>query len=535
MKKLLCIILTAIFVVLSGGCSTNSQPERWLNKKASAEDVLSMALEAKLLLEEWDSPKELSPDCFFQYYEALVVYGYVSEQEGESEIDRNIVENVLRLFFDVEPERMRSETYYNKDNKTYTVEGLGNVLDYQMEQVKELNGEIQITYNLYYSEQFKQSGTLTIQKEDESHYHFVSHKIHQVEDVVHPANQESTSQKTASPLITDEELCERALYLLDPYVLPVAWWTGGDPVVLDTLYSLETAPSNYIICQRFSNLEEMRLCTTQIVTQTYAEKYLYPQLKKDAFLSAKQGINDSFLWNSSSPCSIPFSYPISAEVTERKGDTARLMVSFQNGEEHPVEMKLEDGIWKLNSTPYLGEELSPAIEDYRENISETQISDEGLVQRLFATYRGQDMPALWWLDPAGDQLLGIPFAKEHPTIEVNGILYDEASRFRNLEELTRVTKQVFSNDYVDHMLKPWAEEHQHFIEQDGKLYSCQDSHMGFAPFIPEDVTVIRRDETTAILLVIPGEPFDKSDAAEMKMILENGVWKLEDLFQTRGW
>ena len=212
MKKLLCIILTAIFVVLSVGCSTNSQPERWLNKKASTEDILSMALDAKLLLEEWDSPEELSPDCFFQYYEALVVYGYVSEQEGESEIDRKIVEDVLKLFFDVEPERMRAETYYNEDNKTYEIKGLGNVLDYQMEQIKELNGEIQIAYNLYYSEQFKQIGTLTIHKEDESHYRFVSHKIHQVEDVVHPANQESTSQKTTSPLITDKELCERSLF-----------------------------------------------------------------------------------------------------------------------------------------------------------------------------------------------------------------------------------------------------------------------------------------------------------------------------------
>lgn len=195
MKKLLCIILTVIFVVLSGGCSTHSQPERWLNKKASTEDILSMALEAKLLLEEWDSAEELSSDCFFQYYEALVVYGYVSEQEGESEIDRNIVEDVLRLFFDVEPERMRSETYYNEDNKTYTVEGLGNVLDYQMEQIKELNGEIQITYNLYYSEQFKQSGTLTIQKEDESHYRFISHKIHQMEDVLSAMAHPSIKQR----------------------------------------------------------------------------------------------------------------------------------------------------------------------------------------------------------------------------------------------------------------------------------------------------------------------------------------------------
>ena len=128
---------------------------------------------------------------------------------------------------------MRSETYYNKDNKTYEIEGLGNVLDYQIEQVKELNGEIQITYNLYYSEKFKQSGTLTIQKEDESHYRFVSHKIHQVNS---SANQESANQETASPPITDEELCERALYLLDPYVLPVAWWTGGGAVTPPFLF-----------------------------------------------------------------------------------------------------------------------------------------------------------------------------------------------------------------------------------------------------------------------------------------------------------
>lgn len=139
------------------------------------------------------------------------------------------------------------------------------------------------------------------------------------------------------------------------------------------------------------------------------------------------------------------------------------------------------------------------------------------------------------LDPAGNQLLGIPFAGEHPTIEVNGILYDQAARFRNLDELTRVTKQVFANDYVESFLQPWAEEHQLFIEQDGKLYSCQDGHMGFAPFLPEDVTVIRHDENSATLLVFPGEPMEESDAEEMEMILENGVWKLADLFQTRGW
>lgn len=356
------------------------------------------------------------------------------------------------------------------------------------------------------------------------------------DELVQPSSkQDITAQTTVSPVITDEELCERALYLLDPYVLPVSWWLGGDPVVLNTLYPLEKYPSNYLICMRFSNLEEMRCGTTQIVTQAYAEQYLYPQLKEDAFLFGKQGIHDYFLWNSSSPCSIEFSYPMSAKVTERKGDTARLMVTFQNEEEHLVEMKLEDGIWKLNSTPYLGEKLSPAIEDYRENVSESQISDEGLSEYLLAIYRGQEMPALWWLDPAGTQMLGIPFAAEHPTIEVDGILYDEAARFRSLAELTRVTKQVFSNNYVETFLQPWAQKHQLFIEQDGKLYSCQDGHMGFAPFVPKDVTVLRRDQTSAALLVVPGEPLEESDTEEVELILENGVWKLADLIQTRGW
>lgn len=432
MKKLLCIILTAIFVVLSGGCSTNSQPERWLNKKTSAEDVLSMALEAKLLLEEWDSPEELSPDCFFQYYEALVIYGYVSEQEGESEIDRKIVENVLQLFFDVEPERMRSETYYNEDNKAYEIEGLGNVLDYQMEQIRELNGEIQITYHLYYSEQFKQSGTLTIQKEDESHYRFVSHKIHQVNS---SANQESTSQKTASPPITDEELCERALYLLDPYVLPVAWWTGGGYSSL----SVFSAPDNIIqnengtYCRvfRFDSIQEMKQMTEQVVTKAYAEKYLYPH-EKDYFLEQEGNLYLS----TAAFCGEWMFTAQSASVVSKTSTVAELSVTFENLYEEkfsfPIFLQLEEHTWKLANTPYVTG--SDAVVKWNQQDDSSVPSDEQLISRLFSLYDYYIYPIPWFLG-AGDDALGTLEVGYEPLPDT-----PEYTTFLKCLDLTALTK-----------------------------------------------------------------------------------------------
>lgn len=532
MKKLLCIILTAIFVVLSGGCSTNSQPERWLNKKASAEDVLSMALEAKLLLEEWDSAEELSSDCFFQYYEALVVYGYVSEQEGESEIDRNIVEDVLRLFFDVEPERMRSETYYDEDNKTYEIKGLGNVLDYQMEQVKELNGEIQITYNLYYSEQFKQSGTLTIQKEDESHYHFVSHKIHQMQDVVHPANssanQESTNQETASPLITDEELCERALYLLDPYVLPVAWWTGGGYSSL----SVFSAPDNIIqnengtYCRvfRFDSIQEMKQMTEQFVTKAYAEKYLYPH-EKDYFLEQEGNLYLS----TAAFCGEWMFTAQSASVVSKTSTVAELSVTFENLYEEkfsfPIFLQLEEHTWKLANTPYVTG--SDAVVNWNQQNDSSVPSDEQLISRLFSLYDYYIYPVPWFLG-AGDDALGtleigyepLPDTPEYTT-------FFEVSRFDSIDEMKRAVEQVVTQEFAENTLYPYLEKGD-FMERDGKLYrntSLLGSGWGTDPV---SASVLSKSENNAVLSV-EFQEYYHIVTGDVQMTKENGIWKIASL------
>lgn len=528
MKKLLCIILTAIFVVLSGGCSTNSQPERWLNKKASAEDILSMALEAKLLLEEWNSPKELSPDCFFQYYEALVIYGYVSEQEGESEIDRNIVEDVLRLFFDVEPERMRSETYYNKDNKTYEIEGLGNVLDYQIEQVKELNGEIQITYNLYYSEQFKQSGTLTIQKEDESHYRFVSHKIHQVEDVVHPANQESANQETASPPITDEELCERALYLLDPYVLPVAWWTGGGYSSL----SVFSAPDNIIqnengtYCRvfRFDSIQEMKQMTEQFVTKAYAEKYLYPH-EKDYFLEREGNLYLS----TAAFCGEWMFTAQSASVVSKTSTVAELSVTFENLYEEkfsfPIFLQLEEHTWKLANTPYVTG--SDAVINWNQQDDSAIPSDEQLISRLFSLCDYYTYPIPWFLG-AGDDALGTLEVDHEPLPDTpEYTTFFEVSRFDSIDEMKRAVEQVVTQEFAENTLYPYLEKGD-FMERDGKLYrntSLLGSGWGADP---ASASVLSKSENNAVLSV-EFQEYDHIVTGEVQMTKENGIWKIASL------
>lgn len=192
LTKSIAVFLTLSMLISLNACmAKTSEQNTSTAKQTSEEEILLLSLESQLLLEDWSSPEEISPDCFFQYYEALVSHGYVSKQEGESEIARQVVEDILMRYFEVDPQLIRMGSCYNKENQTYVVGGLENVLDYKIDQIEKVDGQTKIDYTLFYFEEFRQSGTLTVKMEDEYQYHFISHKIHEKGDVTHPSLQKS--------------------------------------------------------------------------------------------------------------------------------------------------------------------------------------------------------------------------------------------------------------------------------------------------------------------------------------------------------
>ena len=373
-----------------------------------------------------------------------------------------------------------------------------NALDYQMEQIKELNGEIQITYNLYYFEQFKQSGTLTIQKEDESHYQFVSHKIHQVNS---SENQESTSQKTASPLITDEELCERALYLLDPYVLPVAWWTGGGYSSL----SVFSAPDNIIqnengtYCRvfRFDSIQEMKQMTEQFVTKAYAPKNTSTLTKRTTFWNRKATftlVQPLFAENGCLLLSQPLSF---RKLPLRLNWLSHLKTCMKKNSAFLFFFNWKH-TWKLANTPYVTG--SDAVVNWNQQNDSSVPSDEQLIPRLFSLYDYYIYPVPWFLG-AGDDALGtleigyepLPDTPEYTT-------FFEVSRFDSIDEMKRAVEQVVTQEFAENTLYPYLEKGD-FMERDGKL-SRNTSLLGSGwGADPVSASVLSKSENNAVLSV----------------------------------
>ncbi len=176
MKKHLCAFLICIIAFCSCGCKSEANT-RLLQKEFTEEEVLSLALDSQLLSQNWQSAQEIPPDFLFQFYEALVIHGYVSAKEGESQINRTLVEDVITRFFDIQPTQIRKSSYYDKKSKTYLIGGLGNVLDYQIEQISKTDHLTEIDYRLFYHNQPKNSGKLIISSTDKFHIQFLSHQI----------------------------------------------------------------------------------------------------------------------------------------------------------------------------------------------------------------------------------------------------------------------------------------------------------------------------------------------------------------------
>lgn len=172
---------------------------------------------------------------------------------------------------------------------------------------------------------------------------------------------ESSSVKSSASLISDEELINRVLYLLEPFTHPVTWYTAAGDTELavweaEYVDPLEDTPegTKFYPVTRFDSIAEMKRATEQVMTKEFAEKNLYPLLDKyNQFLE-----RDNMLYRNTliGRGAWPFKAD-SATVVSKSEDTAVLSVTFidfrKKEEVRNVEMKFENQTWKLNSSPYI--------------------------------------------------------------------------------------------------------------------------------------------------------------------------------------
>lgn len=161
-------------------------------------------------------------------------------------------------------------------------------------------------------------------------------------------------------LMSDEELVERLLYLFNPYTLPVSWWIGAGESALDYQEFEYVEPikvtsngTEFYQVMRFNSIKEMKRATEQVVTEEYAQTYLYPFLEENGQFIEIEGK----LYMENTGAGIwPF-VAVSATVLSKSEDSAMLSVVFlgPNNEEsvRDVDMKKENQTWKLNNTPYV--------------------------------------------------------------------------------------------------------------------------------------------------------------------------------------
>lgn len=182
---------------------------------------------------------------------------------------------------------------------------------------------------------------------------------------IEDGNEASSNNYVSSiVLLTDEELEDRLLYLLDSHILPVFWWTGASDSTLDINYRediepLENTPENTEFYQvmRFYSIKEMKRATEQVVTKAYANKYLYPFLEKTNMFLERDG--KLYRNQSMRPYGVAPYVPISATVLSKDENKAVLSLILREtyGKElvREIEMQRETGIWKLNNCPYMDE------------------------------------------------------------------------------------------------------------------------------------------------------------------------------------
>lgn len=335
--------------------------------------------------------------------------------------------------------------------------------------------------------------------------------------------------------ISDIGLEERAVYLLDPYILPVSWWMGGTEEMLDALSSrnypyLKNIPvEEYDIVNRFEDIADMKRCTEKIVTKAYAENILYPLVAEDTY----KMFENRLCWKRDNATDMEFLKPESAQLLSRNGGVAEVLIAFEDDSQAEVELLLEDGVWKLNSTPYVESDVPAEWDGLAEgNIGEEAIENR-MVQLLEDTYTN---PTLWWI-VGGDQTnqLGGDIDKaiivEDVPLTIDGtddMSYYPLDRFKSIEGLKKATEQVVTKEYAETNLYPRGENRYLFREQDGILYGNGYYMVSTGIGNAVNAELIGQKGNSYWLVGEFGALGGETVERIIEIKLEDGVWKLNN-------
>jgi len=330
-----------------------------------------------------------------------------------------------------------------------------------------------------------------------------------------PTPEEVLSPPAQALEMSDEALQQRALDLLDPYTSLIPVWQGG----AKSLFTCANAkkgllPKNYSLCLDFPSQTYLKALTAQQLTQAACQA-LYQTAPADLF----QELDGQLYWNEDAYLEELPPAPLWAELQARSDQTATLLAAFDDGSQGTVELRLEQGQWKLQSCPLL-----PNVDGEESPAWDGRFSDRELEQRALSLFAGRDNCAPdWWLQAAAvlNQTWG-----EGPDLPEEASRwggYYLIQRFPTMEQLQQATEQQLTQDYAQ-LFYDNAVELDLFREVEGRLYGA-DSMQSLAINRTSRALVLRRGRDWALLLMAFGG-VEGFYAAPVELRLEQGQWKV---------
>lgn len=332
-----------------------------------------------------------------------------------------------------------------------------------------------------------------------------------------PAPEEVLSPPAQLLALSDEALEQRALALLNPYSSMVVVWQGGLKEGIYTYFRKDDPiPKPYGSCLDYPSLDYLKTLTAQELTQDYCQ-LLYQSAPPALYLES----GGQLYWNSDAFLEEIPPVPLEAQLQERSENAASLLVDYDDGSQGTVELRLEQGQWKLHSCPLLPND-SPA-----EPLPwDGSFSNRDLVERALYIFSGSKNAAPnWWLQGAavlnwdGSQGPDLP----EPKPRWGG--YYKLDRFQTLDQLKKATQQQLTQDYAQQFIDQEEKELDIFLEQDGRLYGA-DASQSLATGRTRSGSVLRRGEDWALLL-LSFDGVDGSYGATVLLRLEEGQWKAD--------
>lgn len=164
-----------------------------------------------------------------------------------------------------------------------------------------------------------------------------------------PAPEEVLSPPAQLLALSDEALEQRALALLNPYSSMVVVWQGGLKEGIYTYFRKDDPiPKPYGSCLDYPSLDYLKTLTAQELTQDYCQ-LLYQSAPPALYLET----GGQLYWNTDAFLEELPPLPRTARLQERSENAASLLVGYEDGSQGLVQLRLEEGQWKLQSCPLL--------------------------------------------------------------------------------------------------------------------------------------------------------------------------------------